>query len=129
MKLGFVSAILPELTLEELIDYATELGYKCIEVCCWPVGKAERRYSGVTHIDVDQLDQKRAGEINKFLNSKGVEISWLGDIDWGKFFSALYDIRYKGPVCIEVEDKAFENSIEKRKEALLLSKRFLNRYL
>lgn len=64
MKLGFVSAILPELTLEELIDYAAELGYKYIEVCCWPVGKAERRYSGVTHIDVDQLDQKRANEIN-----------------------------------------------------------------
>ena len=78
MKLGFVSAILPELTLEELIDYAAELGYKCIEVCCWPVGKAERRYSGVTHIDVDQLDQKRANEINQYLNSKGVEISGLG---------------------------------------------------
>ena len=78
MKLGFVSAILPELSLEELIDFAAELGYKCIEVCCWPVGKAERRYSGVTHIDVDQLDQKRADEINQYLNSKGVEISGLG---------------------------------------------------
>jgi sugar phosphate isomerase/epimerase len=53
----------------------------------------------------------------------------LGDIDWGRFISALNDIWYKGPVCIEVEDKAFENSIEERKEALLISKRFINQYL
>ncbi|MBP1674704.1 MAG: Xylose isomerase protein barrel, partial [Bacteroidetes bacterium] len=53
----------------------------------------------------------------------------LGDIDWGKFISALNDVRYNGPVCVEVEDKAFENSIEDRKEALLISKRFLSQYL
>ena len=303
MKLGFVSAILPELSFEELVDCAAGLGYRCIEVCCWPVGQAERRYAGVTHIDVDQLDEQRAGEINDYLNSKGVQISglgyypnpldpdqekrkfyadhikkvidasamlgvnrintfigrdknksvddnfetfrqiwpeiiwragekgvkvgiencpmiftqdewpggnnlatnpaiwrrmfneinsehfglnydpshllWqqmdyikplyefkdklfhihlkdaklyheklddvgimatplefhspklpgLGDIDWGKFISALNDVRYNGPVCVEVEDKAFENSIEDRKEALLISKRFLSQYL
>jgi len=303
MKLGFVSAILPELTFEELVDYAAELGYKCIEVCCWPVGRAERRYAGVTHIDVDQLDQKHAGEINEYLNSKGLEISglgyypnlldpdqekrkffadhikkvikaaamlginkintfigrdknrsvdenfetfrevwpeiiwhagendvkvgiencpmiftqdewpggnnlaatpaiwrrmfseirsdhfglnydpshllWqhmdyikplhefkdklfhihlkdaklyreklddvgimatplefhspklpgLGDIDWGKFISALNDVRYNGPVCVEVEDKTFEGSLEDRKYSLVLCKRFLDQYL
>jgi sugar phosphate isomerase/epimerase len=53
----------------------------------------------------------------------------LGDIDWSRFISALNDIRYKGPICVEVEDKAFENSIEERKEALLISKRFLSQYL
>jgi sugar phosphate isomerase/epimerase len=78
MKLGFVSAILPELGFEELIDYAAGLGYKCIEVCCWPVGKAERRYAGVTHIDVDKLDKSEAAKINKCLKKKGVEISALG---------------------------------------------------
>jgi len=303
MKLGFVSAILPELSFEELVDCAAGLGYRCIEVCCWPVGQAERRYAGVTHIDIDQLDEQRAGEINDYLNSKGVQISglgyypnpldpdqekrkfyadhikkvidasamlgvnrintfigrdknksvddnfetfrqiwpeiiwragekgvkvgiencpmiftqdewpggnnlatnpaiwrrmfneinsehfglnydpshllWqqmdyikplyefkdklfhihlkdaklyheklddvgimatplefhspklpgLGDIDWGKFISALNDVSYNGPVCVEVEDKAFENSIEDRKEALLISKRFLSQYL
>jgi sugar phosphate isomerase/epimerase len=53
----------------------------------------------------------------------------LGDIDWGKFISALNDIRYQGPVCIEAEDKAFENSLEDRKESLVLSKRYLNQYI
>jgi sugar phosphate isomerase/epimerase len=303
MKLGFVSAILPDLSFEELIDYAAELGYKCVEVCCWPVGKAERRYAGVTHIDVDTLNHNRANQINKYLEQKNVGISalgyypnpldpdnekshfyvshirkvidasamlgintintfigrnknksvdenfdtfktvwkpliayaeskkvkvgiencpmiftndewpggnnlattpviwrrmfneikseyfglnfdpshllWmqmdyvkplyefkekifhvhlkdarvyrdrlndvgimaaplefhspklpgLGDIDWGKFVSALNDIRYKGAVCIEVEDKAFENTLEERKNALVLSKRYLEQFI
>ncbi len=303
MKLGFVSAILPELSFEELIDLASDYGFSCVEICCWPVGKAERRYAGVTHIDVETLDEQRAMAINDHCRNKGVEISalgyypnpldpdeekssffidhirkvidasamlgiykintfigrdknknvdenfeafrkvwpeiiwhagekgvkigiencpmiftndewpggnnlattpaiwrrmfseissghfglnydpshllWqqmdyivpiyefreklfhihlkdaklyrdkldnlgimanplefhspklpgLGDIDWSKFFSALYDIRYDGPVCIEVEDKAFEGSLEERKHALRLSKRYLEQFL
>jgi sugar phosphate isomerase/epimerase len=303
MKLGFVSAILPELSLEELIDYAADCGYKCIEVCCWPLGKAERRYAGVTHIDVDTLDESGAKIINDYLQRKGIEISalgyypnpldpdlekrkfyvdhiekvisasamlgvnkintfigrdknrsvdenfetfrqvwpeiiwhagekgvkigiencpmiftqdewpggnnlattpaiwrrmfsetrsehfglnydpshllWqqmdyikplyefkdklfhihlkdariyrdklnevgimatplefhspklpgLGDIDWRKFISTLNDIRYDGPVCVEVEDKTFEGSLEDRKYSLVLCKRFLSQYL
>jgi len=303
MKLGFVSAILPELSFEELIDLASDYGFSCVEVCCWPVGKAERRYAGVTHIDVETLDEQRALEINEHCRNKGVEISalgyypnpldpdeeksrffidhirkvldasallgiykintfigrdknknvdenfeafrkiwpeiiwhagekgvkigiencpmiftndewpggnnlattpaiwrrmfgeinsghfglnydpshllWqqmdyikpiyefreklfhihlkdaklyrdkldnlgimatplefhspklpgLGDIDWPAFFSALYDIRYDGPVCIEVEDKAFEGSLEDRKNALRLTKRYLNQFI
>ena len=302
MKLGFVSAILPELSFEELVDYAADCSYKCIEVCCWPVGKAERRYAGVTHIDVDALDELQAASINSYLNNRGIEISalgyypnpldpdeekskfyithikkvidasaslgiyrmntfigrdknksvnenfetfrqiwpeiiwragekgvkvgiencpmiftqdewpggnnlattpamwrrmfneirsehfglnydpshllWqqmdyikplyefkdkifhihlkdaklypeklddvgimatplefhspklpgLGDIDWGKFVSALSDIMYDGPACIEVEDKAFESTLEDRKKSLVLGKRYLERY-
>ena len=303
MELGFVSAILPELNFEELVDYAADCGYKCIEVCCWPVGKAERRYAGVTHIDVDALDELQAASINSYLKNKGIEISalgyypnpldpeedksnfyithikkvidasvllgvhrvntfigrdktrsvdenfeafrrvwnhliqyaeskkvkvgiencpmifthdewpggnnlattpaiwrrmfseiksdyfglnydpshllWmqmdylkplyefrdklfhihlkdarvyrdklndvgimatplefhtpklpgLGDIDWGKFISTLNDIRYNGPVCVEVEDKTFEGSLEDRKYSLVLCKRFLDQYI
>jgi sugar phosphate isomerase/epimerase len=303
MKLGFVSAILPELSFEELIDYAAESGYRCVEICCWPVGKSERKYAGVTHIDVDTLDETRVSAVNAYLIKKGVEISglgyypnpldpdeekrmfyishirkvidaaeklgikrintfigrdknktvdenfesftvvwkpliqyaesknvrvgiencpmiftrdewpggnnlatspaiwrrmfneipgdnfglnydpshllwmqmdyikplyefrnrifhihlkdtrldWdrlnevgimayptqfytpklpgLGDIDWSKFFSALYDIKYHGPVCVEVEDKAFEGSLEDRKKSLVLSRRYLDQYI
>ena len=39
----------------------------------------------------------------------------LGDIDWGQFFSVLTDVGYDGPVCIEVEDRAYEDSLESRK--------------
>lgn len=77
MKLGFVSAILPELSFEALVDYASDCGYKCIEVCCWPVGKAERRYAGVTHIDVEKLDNKGAESIKNYIKGRGIEISSL----------------------------------------------------
>lgn len=303
MKLGFVSAVLPELGLEELVDYAVLYGYKCIEVCCWPRGTSDRRYGGVTHIDVNTLVESNAAALNTYLKNKGIEISalgyypnpldpdeekrsfyiahikkvidasvmlginsintfigrdknksvdenfdmftsvwkpliayaesknvkvgiencpmiftrdewpggynlatspaiwrrmfneirsdyfglnfdpshllWmqmdyikplyefrekifhvhlkdarlhrdklddvgimatplefhtpklpgLGDINWGRFFSALYDIRYKGPVCVEVEDKAFEGSIEDRKYSLVLSKKYLDQFI
>jgi len=52
MLLGYVTAILPELSLEEHFAFAAATGYDCLEVMCWPPGRAERRYAGVTHIDV-----------------------------------------------------------------------------
>ena len=53
----------------------------------------------------------------------------LGDINWAAFVSALNDIRYHGPVCVEVEDKSYENSLEERKNSLILSKRYLMQYI
>jgi sugar phosphate isomerase/epimerase len=303
MKLGFVSAILAELSFEEVVDFASENGFDCVEMMCWPVGKAERRYAGVTHIDVATLDDEKISYINNYLMQKGVEISglgyypnpldpdkeksefyvehikkiimaanrlgvktvntfigkdksktieqnfiafkevwppivkfaekhdiniaiencpmfftkdewpgganlasnpaiwrrmfeeipsknfglnydpshllWqqmdyikpiyefkdkmfhihikdakvfkdklnevgvmatplefhapklpgLGDVDWGKFISALTDIRYKGHVCIEVEDRAFEDTLDDKKSSVILSKRYVNQFI
>jgi sugar phosphate isomerase/epimerase len=77
MKLGFVSAILDGWTFEEMIDTAADMGYRCVEVACWPQGKAERRYAGVCHIDVDALDDGRVAHIQEYCAGKGVEISAL----------------------------------------------------
>lgn len=303
MKLGFVSAILDTSSFEEVVDFASENRFKCIEMACWPIGKVERRYAGVTHIDVSDMDNKKADYIKGYLKEKGVEISglgyypnpldpekekrelytdhikkiikyanqlglevvntfvgkdrnktidenfkmfkevwtplvkfaeendvkiciencpmyftkdewpgglnlastpaiwkrmfeeipspnfglnydpshllWqqidyirpiydfkdkifhihikdikiyrekmnqvgnqatpleyispklpgLGDIEWGKFISALTDIRYKGSVCIEVEDKAFEDTIEDKKKSIILSRNYINQFL
>lgn len=75
MKLGFVSAILAELTLDEVASLAAECGYRCVELMCWPAGKAERRYAGVTHVDVNSYDPDLVlGTMQKH----GVEISGLG---------------------------------------------------
>jgi hypothetical protein len=60
MKLGFVSAILADLNYEEVMTYASENRFSCVEIMCWPVGKAERRYAGVTHINVDELDEGKS---------------------------------------------------------------------
>ena len=303
IKLGFVSAILGELPLGDVIDFASENGYSCVELMCWPVGKADRRYAGVTHIDVSALDDNEIIRIKTLLSEKNVTISglgyypnplhpdkeksdyfvnhimkvinaasrlgvdivntfigadpakhdddnftrfleiwppvikyaeeknikiciencpmhftrdewpggnnlghspflwrkmfeaipsnnfglnfdpshlvwqmmdyikplyefrekifhvhikdarinWdginehgiftapnnihtpklpgLGDINWGKFFSALYESGYTGPACVEVEDRAFEGSVEKRKTSLLLSRNYLRQFI
>jgi sugar phosphate isomerase/epimerase len=78
MQLGFVSAILPDLSLEEVLELAAAIGYDCVEVMCWPRGKAERRYAGVTHIDVAVLDENAAHEIRALVERTGVAISALG---------------------------------------------------
>ena len=78
MKLGFVSAIVPDLSLEEVVDLAADLGYECVEVCCWPKGKAERRYAGITHVDVDGFGKSDAGRVMDLVAATGVEISGLG---------------------------------------------------
>ena len=77
MKLGFVSAILDGWSFEETIDVASQFGYRCVEVACWPHGKAERRYAGVSHIDVDTLSDAKASAILNYCKNKNVEISAL----------------------------------------------------
>ena len=78
MQLGFVSAILADQTFEQVIEFAARAGFDCVEVMCWPQGKAERRYAGVTHIDVADLKKSDATYINDLLKSAGVSISSLG---------------------------------------------------
>lgn len=78
IPLGFASAILPDLSLDEVLTFAGEVGYDCVEVMCWPVSKAERRYAGVTHIDVTKLDDAEIDRIRKLMATTGVAISGLG---------------------------------------------------
>ena len=78
MKLGFVSAILPDQTLAEVVQFAAETGYDCVELMCWPKGKAERRYAGVTHIDVLNLSDADVDKILQYMSDAGVTISGLG---------------------------------------------------
>ena len=78
MKLGFVSAILPDLSLEEVAQFAAAEGFQCVELMCWPVGKAERRYAGVTHVDVTQFGPAEAKRVQDVMAAAGVGISGLG---------------------------------------------------
>ena len=298
MQLGFVSAILGDLSLEEVFTFARDEGFACVELMCWPAGKADRRYAGVCHLDVNNfaaptvrglterygvaisglgyypnpldLDVKHRRAVvdhlkrvidaapplgvkvvNTFIgrdHAKSLEANWelvksvwpeiiqhaekagvsigiencpmlfspdewpggkhlavspavwrrlfeelpsanlglnfdpshcvwqqldyvscirefgkrfvhfhakderidrdrlhevgihgfgwhvaklpgLGDVDWGALFAALTDVGYRGPVCIEVEDRAYEGSLEDRKRALRQSKRYLDQFV
>ena len=53
----------------------------------------------------------------------------LGGVDFGAFVSALNDIRYTGPACIEVEDKAFEGSVADVKSGIEQSYRFMRQFI
>lgn len=77
MKLGFVSSILEQWDFKEMVDAASEMGFECVEVACWPKAKAERRYAGVSHIEVDGLTREKAEEILAYCRGKRVEISSL----------------------------------------------------
>ncbi len=77
MKLGLITSICEGMTFEEVVDFAAENGLECLEVACWPKEAATRRYAGVSHIDVANLTEDAAKEINELCSSKGVEISAL----------------------------------------------------
>jgi sugar phosphate isomerase/epimerase len=78
MKLGFFTAALPGNTLEQAAQWGAESGFQAIEIACWPLEKATRRYAGVTHINVTELDKIQAKDIRKMLDGYGLTISSLG---------------------------------------------------
>jgi sugar phosphate isomerase/epimerase len=78
MKLGFVSAIFPEFTLEQVLAFAAAERFAGVEAMCWPVGKAERKYAGVTHVDVGALTATQADDILALSEKHGVNLSALG---------------------------------------------------
>lgn len=78
MQLGFHTAIVPDMTLEEVFATAAAIGYECVETCCWPMGKSTRRYAGVTHINIADLDEDAVDAIGNLSSKYGVSISSLG---------------------------------------------------
>jgi len=78
MRIGFVTAIFADLDVDKVLDIGVQEGYGSVEVMCWPVGKAERRYAGVTHIDVNKLDTRETAKIQEKLAAKNIGISALG---------------------------------------------------
>jgi sugar phosphate isomerase/epimerase len=75
MKLGLFSAAFPQWSLEQFLAWSAENGFEMVEIACWPPGKAERRYAGVTHIDVTNLTPAGAKEIQAMLKNL-----WIADI-------------------------------------------------
>jgi len=75
MKLGLLTAAFPTLSLDEVAQWAHANGFEALEIACWPSSGGERRrYAGVSHIDVDNLDAKRVRDTMRRYN---LEISAL----------------------------------------------------
>lgn len=41
MKQGFITSVMADYSFEQVVDFASENGFECLEVACWPKGKAE----------------------------------------------------------------------------------------
>jgi len=92
MQLGFASAILPDLDLEQVLAFASAEGFDVVELMCWPLGTSDqRRYAGVTHIDVAGFDERRAAEVLALTKRYGVGISALG--------------YYPNPLTLDLEER------------------------
>jgi sugar phosphate isomerase/epimerase len=78
MKLGFFTAAFPGKPLAEIASWGSEMGFESLEIACWPMGKADRRYAGVTTIDVNEIDREQASKISRTMDESGLIISSLG---------------------------------------------------
>jgi sugar phosphate isomerase/epimerase len=78
MKIGFVSALLADYSLEQVMGFAQSAGFSSVELMCWPPGKSERRYAGVSHIDATDLSPAALETIQRLVSHHGVAISGLG---------------------------------------------------
>jgi len=78
IRLGVVSAILPELSLAEVLDLCARERFECVELMCWPVGPADRRYAGVAQFGVTALGEDDGAKLKQQLARSGVAVSALG---------------------------------------------------
>jgi sugar phosphate isomerase/epimerase len=78
IRLGLVSAILPELSLAEVLEVCAKERLDCVELMCWPFGPADRRYAGVTHIDAAALGDDNGAALKEQIARSGVSVSALG---------------------------------------------------
>jgi sugar phosphate isomerase/epimerase len=103
MKLGIFTAAFPGKSLEEVVAWAAESGFETLEIACWPIEKASRRYAGVTTIDVIDFNAAKAKEVRAVLENYGLSISALG--------------YYPNPLHPDVEHR--ETVIEHLKQVIL----------
>jgi len=75
----------------------------------------------------EKLD--RVGIMANPLEYHTPKLPGYGDVRWGDFFSALTEVGYRGPTCIEIEDRAFEHSFKDIKTSILTSRNYLSQFL
>ncbi|MGE5352414.1 MAG: sugar phosphate isomerase/epimerase, partial [Acidobacteriota bacterium] len=66
MKLGFLTACLPKLKLEDLVKWASQEGFQSLELASWPV-KSKRDYQA-RQIDAANFKPSDAERINALFN-------------------------------------------------------------
>jgi sugar phosphate isomerase/epimerase len=96
-----------------------------------PIREFSERLVHVHAKDV-RLDRERLDDVGILatpLEYHRPKLPGLGDVDWGRFISGLSDSGYDGPVCVEVEDRAYEQTPERRVAALRQSAKYLRNFM
>jgi sugar phosphate isomerase/epimerase len=75
MKLGFITACLPDESLEDIAAFAATTGYEALEVAAWPA--LDTRPFTATHVTVDPLTHAEADRVRACMAGNGLEISSL----------------------------------------------------
>jgi sugar phosphate isomerase/epimerase len=78
-------------------------------------------------VDRERLDD--VGVLAVPLEYHCPKLPGLGEVDWGRLVSVLGDVGYRGPFCIEVEDRAYEESRATRQAALRQAGTFLRNFI
>jgi sugar phosphate isomerase/epimerase len=79
MKLGFLSACMPERELPEIAAWAGEHGFEALELAAWP-SLGDRPFTA-SHLRADQFDQGEADRVRGILDENGLELSALAYYD------------------------------------------------
>ena len=75
MKLGFLTACLPQLTLDQIVPWAAAHDYDALEVATWPATGS--RDFEASHLDVAAMDERAAEQVKTLFDQHGIEISAL----------------------------------------------------
>ncbi len=79
MKLGFLTACLPDLSLEELVKFASGQGFKTLELAAWPVDSS-RDYQA-RQIDAAKFNKSDAARVKDLFKEHDIEISAMAYYD------------------------------------------------
>jgi len=71
MKIGFFTAVLRTVPLEEVAAWASEVGFETLEIGAWPMAKDEKG----ANLDVVGLTKAKADELSGLMADLGLEIS------------------------------------------------------
>jgi sugar phosphate isomerase/epimerase len=79
VKLGFLTACLPQRTLPEIVTWAAEQGFEALEVAAWPA-LGDRPFTA-THLDVDGFGAGDAERVAVLFDQHGLQLSSLAYYD------------------------------------------------
>jgi sugar phosphate isomerase/epimerase len=79
LKLGFLTASMPERSLEEIAAFAGERGFEALEVAAWP--RLGDRPFTAAHMAAEKFDEAEADRVRSTLDQHGLELSSIAYYD------------------------------------------------